>query len=255
MSTLSMNPLMIPSILTAIPLAMTLCAICRSADLVIPCQTCHRAQCQDCFSTEEDAIRSCKGCRMERELNMDQELDFDPTLEMVLNEEEEQEEEKEQPVTPQAPPPPPTAQLHLGNMYHPAHVNFRPYEYVEHGTMIFRPIQYPTYDEWKYAEQVLMSQIMFCTSDSGIQSPKVGKMYLVGRVYYSSPTSITTDYMLSYEHDPANPHEYVWVKYMSTYFNQSPMPHDENMFYPYALPIIFRRPHPQYDEVCYSSTA
>ena len=186
---------------------------------------------------------------------MDQEHDFDPTLEMVLNEEEDQKEEKEQPVTPQAPPPPPTAELHLGNMYHPAHVNFHPYEYVEHGTMIFRPIQYPTYDEWKYAEQVLMSQIMFCTSDAGIQTPKVGKMYLVGRVYYSAPTSITTDYMLSYEEDLVNPHEYVWVNYMSTYYNQSPMPHDENVFYPYGLPIIFRRPHPQYDEVCDSSTA
>lgn len=181
---------------------------------------------------------------------MDEEHDFDQTLEMVLNEEEE--EEQEEPVTPQTLPPPPSAQLHLGNMYHPAHPNFRPY--VEHGTMMFRPIPYPSYEEWKYAEQILMSHIMFCTSDSGFQSPQVGRMYLVGRVYYSAPTSITTDYMLSYEHDPANPHEYVWVKYMSTYFNQSPMPYDENVFYPYALPIIFRRPHPQYDHVCYPST-
>ena len=194
---------------------------------------------------------------MERELNMDQEHAY-PGLEMELNEEEEeqeeeqeeQEEEEQEEQEEQLPiPPPPAQKLHLRNMYHPAHPNFHPYEYVEHGMMMFRPIQYPSYDEWKYAEQVLMSQIMFCTSDDGLQSPQEGMKYLVGRVYYSAPTSITTDYMLSYEHDLVNPSQYIWVKYMSTYFNQSQMPYDKNMFYPYPLPLIFRH-HPSHDMVC-----
>ena len=238
--------------MTAIPLTMTLCAICNSSNMVIPCLTCYRAQCEDCFSKEEDEKRSCKGCQMVRELNMNQEHDFH------IPEQSDQDQDQDQDQSDQDQEvilPVPTARLHLGNVYHPSHRNFHPYEYVEHGTMIFRPIQYPSYDEWKYAEQVLMSQIMFCTSDDGIQSPKVRKMYLVGRVYYSAPTSITTDYMLSYEHDPVNLHEYIWVRYMSTYYNKSPMPHDENVFYPYPLPIIFRRSHPQYDAVCYSTTA
>jgi hypothetical protein len=117
-----------------------------------------------------------------------------------------------------------------------------PQEYVEHGTMIFRPIQYPSEDEWRYAGQVLESQILFTTSDMGPQPPRLYTKYLVGRVYYSSPTSITTDYMLSYERNPRNSSEFIWVKYMATYYNQSPMPHEKNVFYPYPLPLRFYKP-------------
>jgi hypothetical protein len=116
---------------------------------------------------------------------------------------------------------------------HPAY----PQEYVEHGTIVFRPIWYPSEDEWKYARQVLESHILFTTSDMGPQPPRPFTRYLVGRQYYSSPTSITTDYMLSYERHPQNPSEFIWIKYMATYYNQSPMPHEKNVFYPYPLPL------------------
>jgi len=126
-----------------------------------------------------------------------------------------------------------------------------PQECVEQGTMIFRPIVYPSEEEWRYASQVLESHILFTASDAGLSQPHPYARYLVGGVYDAAPTSITTDYMLSYEHDPRNPSKMIWIKYMATYYNQSPMPHEKNVFYPYRLPLSLLRPpfhpHPHYD--------
>ncbi len=117
-----------------------------------------------------------------------------------------------------------------------------PQEYVEQGTMIFRPMVYPSEEEWRYASQVLENRILFTSSDAGLSQPQPYTKYLVGRVYDATPTSITTDYMLSYEHDPRNPSTMIWIKYMATYYNKSPIPHEKNMFYPYRLPLSLVRP-------------
>jgi len=248
----------IPSILTTIPLSLALCAICRSADLVIPCLTCNRPQCEECFSKEEDLLRSCKGCRMEHDLNMNFPVDFpsgtpleeqEPEQEEPEQEEPEQEPEQEPEEEPEEeekqevviPPPRPALQLHLGMMYHPNHPNAGPIEYLETGVRRFEGLMYPTYLEWKNAENILLSHIQFTTSSYGIQQPWLFTKYLIGQMIHRFPnhSTLTTDYMLAYEPDIVNPGSYVWRKYMSTYYNKSPLPYDENIFFPYPLPLQF----------------
>jgi hypothetical protein len=175
----------------------------------------------------------------------EEEQEQEPEEEEQLEEEEEQLEEEEQEEEEQEPGllPRPMVFQEFAPKGGVTAWNVRyPQEYVEHGTMIFRPIQYPSEEEWRYASQVLESQILFTTSDAGPQPPQVYTTYLVGRVYYSSPTSITTDYMMSYERNPRNSSEFIWVKYMATYYNKSPMPHEKNVFYPYPLPLRFYKP-------------
>lgn len=240
----------IPSILTTIPLSLALCAICRSADLVIPCLTCNRPQCEECFSKEEDLLRSCKGCRMEQDLEMDPVLSSDdpfsfmeePEQELEQEPEQEPEQELEQELEQEVMiPPRPALQLHLGMMYHPNHPNAGPIEYLETGVRRFEGLMYPTYLEWKNAENILLSHIQFTTSSYGIQQPWLFTKYLIGQMIHRFPnhSTLTTDYMLAYEPDAVNPGSYVWRKYMSTYYNKSPLPYDENIFFPYPLPLQF----------------
>ena len=245
----------IPSILTVIPISMALCAICRSADLVIPCLTCNRPQCEECFSKEDDLLRSCKGCRMEKDLEMDflsesplsnlfcsADAEQEQEQEEQEQEEQEQEQEEQEEQEEQGPiPPPPTLQLHLNMMYHPSHLNAGPIEYLETGVRRFDGLLYPTYLEWKHAQNILISHIQFTTSSYGIQQPWLFTKYLVGQMIhrFANHSSLTTDYMFAYEPDPVNPGHYVWIKYMSTYYNKSPCPYDENIFFPYPLPLQF----------------
>jgi hypothetical protein len=228
----------IPTIMTMIPLSLALCAICRSADLVIPCLTCERPQCEACFSKEDDRLRTCKGCRVEKELEMDWDPLVDPEFPEMDSESESEEEEEEEVLSY---PPPPTLQPHLGYLYHPSHPNARPVEHLETGLRPFPGILYPSYDDWKHAETILVSHIHFTTSSMGFQPPRVDTRYLVGQMIhrFANHSTLTTDYMLCYEADLANPGRYVWQKYMSTYYNRSPIPYDENIFFPYPLPLAF----------------
>ena len=237
-----------------------ICSICATRDLVLPCLTCGRPQCETCFfHASEEEKKQCQGCRLEKWLEMDQEHDVWSVegLEEEGKEEEGKEEEgKEEEGKEEEEP----GRMVLFSSFtvsspHPDY----PQECVEQGTMIFRPIVYPSEEEWRYASQVLESHILFTASDAGLSQPHPYARYLVGRVYDATPTSITTDYMLSYEHDPRNPSKMMWIKYMATYYNQSPMPHEKNVFYPYRLPLSLLRPpfhphlhphlhpHPHYD--------
>jgi hypothetical protein len=230
----------IPSILTTIPVSLALCAICRSADIVIPCLTCNRPQCEECYSKEDDLLRTCKGCRMEKDLEMnfmsESPLSDFPPPDEEQEQEQEEEEEEEGMV-----PPPPSLQLSLGMMYHPNHLNAGPMEYLEPGVRRFDGLLYPTYHEWKHAENILIGHIQFTTSSYGVQQPWLFTKYLIGRMIhrFANHSTLTTDYMLSYEPDMVNPGRYVWQKYMSTYYNKSPCPYDENIFFPYPLPLQF----------------
>ena len=239
---LSIDPILILTLSQQTELMM-LCAICNSANLVIPCLTCERPQCEECFSKEDDRLRTCKGCRMELELEMnreEQEVQEEEKQEEEEEEEiqeEEEEEQEEEPI-----PPPPSRQLHLGTLLHPTHPEFHPIEDIERGVRPFEGTLYPSYREWKHAENILVSHIMFTSSSAGIQMPRYdGLLYLVGQMIHRfvNHSTLTTDYMLRYQEDDVNPGHYVWVKYMSTYFNHSPNPHDVNIFYPYPLPLQF----------------
>lgn len=214
-----------------------ICSLCNTESLVLPCVTCHRPQCETCFFTLSPSKKSCEGCRLERFLEMDRETEyrgfqFDEEVKEEEGKEEGKEEEEAEPGNSY----PPMVFEEFGPG--PSHPDY-PQEYVEAGTIIFRPILYPTEEDWKYATQILESQILFTTSDSGPQPPQLYTRYLVGRIYHSYPTSMTTDYMLSYEHHPHRPSEFIWIKYMATYYNKSPMPHEKNMFYPHPLPLRF----------------
>jgi len=108
-------------------------------------------------------------------------------------------------------------------------------EYIEHGTILFHPIVYAPQDQWNYAEDMLVNYITFTSSSNGPSKPITGFRYLVGRFTHSSRTALVTDYMLSYEADDNG--VFGWTRYMSTYYNMSPLPYDTNIFYPHPLPL------------------
>ena len=219
-----------------LPLSMALCAICRSADLVVPCMTCNRPQCRECYSPEDDFLRFCKGCRMEKDLEMDF-LSESPLSKREEEQEEEQEEEREEEQEEKQSSPP--LRLHRTMMY--PHPQAGPVELLEIGVRRFASLLYPTYLEWKHAENILVGHIQFTTSSYGVQQPWIFTKYLVGQMTHRfvNHSSLTTDYMLAYEPDLVNPGHFVWRKYISTYYNKSPIPYDENIFFPYPLPLQF----------------
>jgi hypothetical protein len=181
---------------------------------------------QDQEEHEEQEHEEQEQQEKQEELEQEQELEQEP------------EEEKQEVMIP---PPRPALQLHLGMMYHPNHPNAGPIEYLETGVRRFEGLMYPTYLEWKNAENILLSHIQFTTSSYGIQQPWLFTKYLIGQMIHRFPnhSTLTTDYMLAYEPDIVNPGSYVWRKYMSTYYNKSPLPYDENIFFPYPLPLQF----------------
>jgi hypothetical protein len=213
-----------------IPLALTICAICQSQNMVIPCLTCNRSQCEECFSRDSDLRQSCLGCDMERDLQMNESV----SEESVLEDESVSDVSEESEELPLAPP---ALQLHLEYQLPRDHVASRPFEYIEPGTILYHAIPQPTWDDWKYAEQILDNYIIFTGSDSGHSKPIPGFRYLVGRYTHSDLVALVTDYMLSYEPDEND--VYGWTRYVSTYYNQSPMPYDANIFYPHQFPLCF----------------
>jgi|LauGreDrversion4_2_1035121.scaffolds.fasta_scaffold43236_3 hypothetical protein len=233
-----------------IPLALTICAICQSQDMVIPCLTCNRSQCEECFSKESDLHQSCLGCQMDRDLQMnesvfddqisyeevsdDEVVDHPIVVDQIFDgqityEDVSEECEEELPLAP------PALQLHLEYQLPRDHQASRPIEYIEHGTIMYHAIPQPTLDDWKYAEQILNNYIAFTGSDNGHSKPILGFRYLVGRYTHSDLVALVTDYMLSYEADANN--VYGWTRYVSTYYNKSPMPYDANIFYPHQFPL------------------
>ena len=230
-----MSAITIPMIMTIIPLSMALCVICRSSGLVIPCLSCDRPQCEECFSKEDDLLRTCKACRMEQELEMDKEQ-WNPMLDVDTDDEEEEEDDYED-----FPDAPPSLRPHLGYMVHPSHPSAHPVEHMERGLLPFDGILYPTQEEWKHAENILVSHIQFTTGHQGYHVPHIDRLYLIGQMIHRFPnlSTVTTDYMLAYEEDMVNPGHYLWRKYMSTYYNKSPIPYDQNIFFPYPLPLAF----------------
>lgn len=231
----------IQRILNTIPLSTALCAICDCTELVVPCITCNRYQCEACFAQEDTLLLSCKGCRIENDLEMD--FPFMSPLsekQMVKHPEQEQEQELEkqenEPISPRMTLPP-----HPDTMFLQPHPNAYLTEHMEIGLRPFEGILYPTLMEWKHAENILVNHIYFTMNSYGIQPPWIFTKYLVGQMIHHFPNQsvIATDYMLSYEPDFVNPGHYHWRKYMSTYYNRSPIPYDENIFFPYPLPLQF----------------
>lgn len=220
----------VSQLIAAIPLAMTICAICQATDLTIPCMSCQRLQCEECFSRSADANQSCRACELEKNLGMNEEEEMEEPGSRSGSDSEPEEEPVIAPI-----PPPPALQLHLEYQLPRDHVAYRPLEYIEPGTILYHPIMRPTQDQWKYAEDMLENYITFTASDSGPSKPIIGFRYLVGRFTHSSRVALVTDYMLSYEMDDHG--VYGWMRCVSTYYNMSPMPYDGNIFYPHPLPI------------------
>jgi hypothetical protein len=208
------------------------CSICGTHELLLPCLACGRRQCEDCLLDTCASGDTCEGCRLEHFLSMDGPLEEDTALCSSSSEDSSLcSSDSLEPGLVAPPQPDQRVPWEYGQ-------DTRcPREFVEPGTMFFRRTYYPSEEEWKYTSQVLESHILFTTSDAGPQQPQPYTMYLVGRSYHSSPTSMTTDYMLAYEHHPRNPQTFQWMRYMATYYNKSPMPHEKNVFYPYPLPI------------------
>lgn len=115
----------------------------------------------------------------------------------------------------------------------------QPVHLIEPRTLPFHGISYPSVSHWKQVEQILESWIHYGSADRP-HKPQLNTRYLVGRMYHLYPNraQAMTDYMLSYEQNPQTNH-YEWRRLMATYYHQSPIPHDVNLFYPYPLPLQF----------------
>lgn len=199
-----------------------ICSVCAMPDLVLPCLTCHRPQCETCFFALPNK-KECEGCRLER------------ILEMGEEEEEMEEEEEEEPgVLPPSPPSPPSPPLSA--LLDPVS-SWGVGEVVEPGIFLSRPLWYPSEEEWRMTQQILESHILFTSSSAGPLPPVPYMKYLVGRVY-DPYTRLTTEYLMSYEpiQSQSQPDSH-WKRYMVTYYMFSPMPWERDLFAPYPLPL------------------
>lgn len=224
-SMLAMSPTSsMAKIFTTTLFAVTVCAICNTVDMVIPCQACHRSQCMSCFSPNvSDPI--CDGCRLERLLGVDETKEVEADADTDADAEGEEDIIGEPAVFERLPyPMNPEQPLHL----------------IEPGTLPFQGLSYPSGGHWKEVERILENYIYFTTSSIGPHKPSLNTHYLVGRTPYIYPNRamVLTDYMLSYEHNPKT-NVYEWRRLMSTYYHKSPIPHHVNLFYPYPLPLQF----------------
>lgn len=159
---------------------------------------------------------------MDRLLGLDMDLDLDPSLAPAGKEEP----KKKGPII-----------LEPGQ---PGRTSEQPIHLIEKNTLPFHGITYPNDSHWKQVEHILMSHIQFTTSSEGIQEPKTNTRYLVGRVNhrFTNQAVATTDYLMVYERNPYTG-TYEWSRYIATYYDKSPIPHDVNPFYPYPLPLQF----------------
>lgn len=165
---------------------------------------------------------------MERLLGVEQTKEADPDPDQDQDLEEDQEEDS--PGYPYEP---------FERLPFPMNPN-QPLHLIEPGTLPFHGIPYPSLGHWKQVEQILENHIQFATSSDGPQKPRLNMRYLVGRIHHVYPNRALamTDYLMSYEQNPQSNH-YEWRRFMATYYHQSPIPHDINLFYPYPLPLQF----------------
>lgn len=96
-----------------------------------------------------------------------------------------------------------------------------------------QPVQLPSENQWQQSEYMIQDFIHFVMGQS---KPLPDYRYLVGRYIYPNTYPVITDYMLCYEQDNVTG-TYHWMRYMSTFYDESPCPYDENIFYPAPLPI------------------
>ena len=197
-------------IVLAIMATMALvCAICGSSDEIIPCLLCDLPRCETCMN--EDI--ACKGCQMGEQL----EWDSEQSEQSKKSEESKQSEE--------------TKQVSRIELYSPQ-VDVS--HYIETGMLPFHGILYPTLEQWDSVKAILLTYIQFTTSSQGIKSPMEGRKYLVGHVPHRFPNRVWahTDYIMMYDKKE-------WKRFIVTYYDQSPMRHDKNVFYPLPLPLQF----------------
>lgn len=188
-----------------VALSIAVCAVCGSHDRVQACPTCHRQLCDMC------TMDTCKGCDADVEFESGEGVRSFPLYGVRMDE--------------------PGESLRMVTSTGDLMV----WHYMEKGTLPLRDLVFPSKDQWKTVESILMTYILFTTSSVSIHKPIPGYRYLVGSAHhvYSNRASARTDYIMVW--DP----EYDWGRYMVTYYDQSPMRHDKNVFYPLPLPLQF----------------
>ena len=187
------------------------CSICSMSEGVLPCQTCHRFQCESCILSSSNQ-KECQGCHLDH-LLLYPEYSFEDGFPALSLEEEEKEEPGYTTIS-------------------DPNTNSIPLQYVvESGLSVVHPPWLPSEEEWTRAHQILESHILFAT-----RSPPVLYMkYIIGRVYHHR-TCQTTEYIMAYE--PSSSHSGCqWNRYVVTFYLFSPVPWERDLFCPYPLPL------------------
>ncbi len=201
-----------------VALSLSVCAICGASEYVKPCPSCHRYLCGECQSV-------CRGCEADEQLGMIQPVPSNPS------EPSEPSEPSNPSDQPEREPGLPLEAIQMmtstGDLY--------VWHTLERGTMPFKGMIFPSRDQWKTVETILMTYIQFTTSSHSIQKPIHGWRYLVGRAHHvhSNRATVQTDYMMVWDAVEG------WSRHIVTYYDQTPMPHHKNVFYPLPLPLRF----------------
>ena len=239
---------------------LTLCAICGSSDLVIPCVKCFRSQCEACMT--EEGI--CRGCQVDQQLDLDPDslsrsscsscssclhcssctssscsLACTPPSISVSTTPSTSRSSSESSLSPSARSFSPSVSP-FAMRFHAKTEDLMVWHYMEMGMIPHPGLMFPSKTQWKTVESILMSYIQYTTSNQGIQSPILGYKYLVGSAPHRYPNGAyaQTDYIMMYEYNLTTETK-EWMRYMVTYYDQTPMRHDKNVFYPLPLPLQF----------------
>lgn len=221
----SLLPLPASQLARLIPLTLALCSVCQSSGVWAICPTCQRILCPTCQPST--STPQCTGCTLDAGLLKDETPDavkqtIDAATRLLRTAASSLDAIK---------PPKPSKPVYP---LYPIPSQSRPvYMAWEGNLQETQPIQLPSEHQWQQSEFILQDFIHFTM---GQQKPLPDYRYIVGRYIYPNSYPVITDYMLCYESDPTTG-TYHWMRYISTFYDESPCPYDGNIFYPAPLPI------------------
>lgn len=221
----SLLPLPASQLARLIPLTLALCSVCQSSGVWAICPTCQRILCPTCQPSTSTS--ECTGCTLDAGL-LKEEPPTDAVKQTIDAATRLLRTAASSLEIATRPNPKPVYPLY------PIPSQSRPVYMAWEGTLQeTQPIQLPSEHQWQQSEYILQDFIHFTM---GQQKPLPDYRYIVGRYIYPNSYPVITDYMLCYEPDPTTG-TYHWMRYMSTFYDESPCPYDGNIFYPAPLPI------------------
>lgn len=185
------------------------CTVCNISRGVKDCERCVRRVCMECYGY------SCKGCEIDQRLESKYDSDENNDLVMWSH---------------------PTSKRRGSEHSSSSHCSIlssiptEPMETVEYmEEEIVSAVESGTskvlelsQSQWRHGEEMLMGMLSVRK-----EIPMINAKYLVGRFVYPNSYPVITDYMISCEEISKG--VYGWMRYMTTYYDKSPLTHDKNI--------------------------